>query len=69
MLIEDRNQAEKGNIYLKERWAVLCASRLLIFKNEKDCRGKMAKQALSVYPLGESQFEIRGGELLKDKNF
>ena len=69
MLIEDRRQAAKGNIFLKERWAVLCVSRLLIFKNEKECRGRMAKQALSVYPLGESQFEIRGGELLTDKNF
>ena len=33
--IEDRNQAEKGYVYLKERWAILCNSRLLLFKNER----------------------------------
>ena len=33
--IEDRCQAEKGNILLKARWAVLCSSRLLLFKNER----------------------------------
>ena len=33
--IEDRNQAEKGCILLKSRWAVLCPSRLLLFKSER----------------------------------
>ena len=33
--IEDRNQAEKGHVLLKSRWAVLCPSRILLFKSER----------------------------------
>ena len=67
--IEDRNQAEKGRIFLKDRWAVLCPSRLLLFKNNQALEMIHSQEALAVYPLGESQFELRSGELLSEKNF
>ena len=36
--IKDKALAEKGHILLKERWAVLCPSRILLFRRKEDCR-------------------------------
>jgi len=36
--IEDRALALKGEIMLKDRFAVLCSNRLLLFKSEKEGR-------------------------------
>ena len=67
--IEDRVQAEKGNILLKERWAVLCPTRLLLFKSERYSQMNTNKPALAVYPLNESDFERRAGTTLTEFNF
>ena len=67
--IEDRAQAEKGNILLKARWAVLCPSRLLLFKNERHTLMGAKHGALAVYPLNESNFELRRSAALTPYNF
>ena len=67
--IEDRSQAEKGNILLKARWAVLCSSRLLLFKNERHTLRGAGQGALAVYPLNESNFELRRSAALTPYNF
>ena len=55
---------------MKERWAILCTSRLLIFKRKLDERGPIeSSHALAVYPLIDAQFELKSGELLELKNF
>lgn len=67
--IEDRSQAEKGNVLLKERWAVLCPSRLLLFKSERYSLTNTKQAALAVYPLNESNFELRSAATLTEYNF
>ena len=54
--IEDRNQALKGQILLKDRFAVLCSSRLLLFKGERESRTSMHGSALAVYPIANADF-------------
>ena len=49
--IEDRQKALKGQILLKDRFAVLCPSRLLLFKNERESRKQESGNALAVYPI------------------
>ena len=67
--IEDRIQAEKGNILLKSRWAILCPSRLLLFKSERHTLKGVNQAALAVYPLNESNFELRNAPALTPYNF
>ena len=67
--IEDRAQAMKGQIVLKERFAVLCQSRLLLFKNEKESRRAQRGLALAVYPIVNSYFSLEAALPLTDYNF
>ena len=69
--IEDRQSALKGKILLKERYAVLCQSRLLLFKSEK---AKVDKQhsrdeAVAVYPIHNADFMIHAAPPLTEYNF
>lgn len=67
--IEDRASAQKGQILLKERYAVLCQSRLLLFKNEKESRKNQKGQALAVYPISQASFAIHDASPLTEYNF
>ena len=59
----------KGQIVLKERFAVLCQSRLLLFKNEKESRRAQRGLALAVYPIVNSDFSLEVALPLTDYNF
>ena len=67
--IEDRAQALKGQILLKDRFAVLCPSRLLLFKNERESRKQEAGHALAVYPIAQSDFSMHDSPPLTEANF
>ena len=67
--IEDRQKALKGQILLKDRFAVLCPSRLLLFKNERESRKQEAGNALAVYPIAQSDFTLHDAPPLTEANF
>ena len=60
--------AEKGKILLKERFAVLCATRLLLFKKPLQQKSMRTQQALAVYPLVNSDFDILDAPTLTQNN-
>lgn len=68
VLIEDRNSALKGRIQLKERFAVLCPTRLLLYKRAPEKRPVKAQQALAVYPIVNSDFEVLQAPRLTAEN-
>jgi hypothetical protein len=68
VLIEDRNSAQKGRIQLKERFAVLCPTRLLLFKRALEKRPTKTQQALAVYPIVNSDFEVLQSPKLTAEN-
>ena len=65
--IEDRAQALKGKILLKDRFAVLCPSRLLLFKNVQS--RWLNETALAVYPIARSDFQKYDAPALTELNF
>ena len=67
--IEDRAHALKGKILLKDRFAVLCPSRLLLFKNERESRKQEGGSALAVYPITWSDFALHDSPTLTEANF
>lgn len=67
--IEDRASAQKGQILLKERYAVLCQTRLLLFKGEKESRRSEKGLALAVYPIVRSDFSLLQAPPLTEYNF
>ena len=66
VLIEDRLSAQQGKLVLKERFAVLCPTRLLLFKHSYEKTKK--QQALAVYPLVNTDFEILDAPKLTRQN-
>ena len=67
--IEDRAKALKGQILLKDRFAILCPSRLLLFKNERESRTQASGVALAVYPIANSDFSLHDAPALGASNF
>ena len=67
--IEDRKQAQKGQIMLKDRYAVLCPSRILLYKSEKESRTSVQGLALAVYPIANADFSLVSAPPLTEFNF
>ena len=67
--IEDRAAAQKGEIRLKDRFAVLTQSRIFLFKDERSSRPNNRSDALAVYPIAHANFEIIMAPPLTEYNF
>lgn len=65
--IEDAKHASLGQILLKDRFAVLCATRILLFKSRAHSENK--EDALSVYPLISADFSPHDSLPLTEFNF
>lgn len=65
--IEDQKHAELGQILLKDRFAVLCATRILLFKSRE--QSEKFEEALSVYPLISAEFYPHEAPPLTEFNF
>ena len=67
--IEDRNAALQGQILLKDRYALLTQSRLLVFKNVRDSKRERHSDALAVYPIAHASFSEHEAPALSEANF
>ena len=56
--IQCRVLASKGKVLLKDRFAVLCPSRLLLFRNGWEIKKPEQGLALAVYPIVRSEFSL-----------
>jgi len=68
VLIEDKQSAAKGKILLKERFAVLCPTRLLLYKKPVIKVPVRLQQAMAVYPLVNSDFQLLEAPRLAKEN-
>jgi hypothetical protein len=68
VLIEDKHAAKTGRILLKERYAVLCPTRLLLFKKSTEKKPVRMQQVMAVYPLVNSDFELIDAPRLTSEN-
>ena len=65
--IKNRTQTKKGHMLMKDRFAVLCPSRILLFKSESEKAA--GKGCNAVYPLIRSDFNLHEATNLTETTF